>query len=286
MALRACASEPFKSIHMNNRNKKSRIDDQLAAARFVLASGRKSPREIGIQLRLETFEWIYRCGFTTSSVGQMLVNKTSGGYLKKLADQGWLRATKTESGSPLAFFTLAEKGLQEAERHSYALYRYAEIDPYKVNQQTIRHNLIAQYSTLKALQSGHIVDYKTERMLTKQGDKLGVKRPDVMWITESGTRLGVEVELSAKWDRNLDDFILKIFRALKQREDESSDYDRFIIISDSAAIINRYKKAFQPNEPVSSWIKNDRAHWVIEKEYKVPTWLIDKIDFQLIESKS
>lgn len=134
---------------MNENDNKAAINNQLAAARFALASTGKSPKEIGIQSRLKTFELIYRCGYTSASIGQVLVNKTSGGYLKKLADQGWLRATKTESGSPLSYFTLSEKGLEEAERHSSALYKYLEIDPYKVNQQTIRHNLIAQYSTLK-----------------------------------------------------------------------------------------------------------------------------------------
>lgn len=259
------------------------IDDQLAAARFVLASNRKSPREIGIQSKLKTFEWLYRFGYTSSSIGQLLVNKTSGGYLKRLVDQGWLRATNTESGLPLFFFTLAENGLQEAECHTSALYKYVEIDVYKVNQQTIRHNLIAQYSTLKALQAGRIVDYMTERMITKQGDKLGLKRPDVVWITKSGSCIGVEVELSAKWDRNLDDFLLKIIRALKSKDDKSSEYDSFIIISDSEAIINRYKKAMELNAPVRSWIKDGRGHWVIDKNYNVPAWLIEKVDFQLLE---
>lgn len=36
-------------------------------------------------------------------------------------------------------------------------------------------------------------------MSGKDGGKLGVKRPDVLWITRGGLRYGIEVELSAKW---------------------------------------------------------------------------------------
>jgi hypothetical protein len=268
---------------MNKKSKKTMIDDQLAAARFVLASSGKSPRSIGDASRLKIEDWIYKFGYTSSTIGQQLVKRTSGGYLKKLAEQGLLKATKTKSGSPVSFFTLSEMGLQEIESHSNALYKYEEIDPYKVDQQTIRHNLIAQKITLEALQAETIIHYKTERMFMKNGDKLGVKRPDVLWMTKTRDRLAIEIELSAKWDRILDDFISKIISGLKTNKDTSCEYDGFIIYSDSKAILNRYKKAMEPTAYVNSWIKNERNHWVIEKKNKVPEWLIEKVDFQLIE---
>lgn len=270
---------------MENNNK-PKVNGQLAAARLVLSMTGKSPREIGIKSRLKVFEWIYQWGYTSSSIGQLLVKRTSGGYLQKLANQNWLNATKTRSGSPASFFTLAELGLQEAERHSLELYKYAEIDPYKVDQSTIRHNLFAQVATINAINKGHIVDYETERMFSKHGDKLGSKRPDIVWITASGARFGIEIELSAKWARNLDDFILKIIRGLDPEDESSQKFDRFIIYSDSKAILSRYKEAMKPNQNLSIWEKNYRGHWVVKEVDIVPDWLISKVDFFAIESKS
>jgi hypothetical protein len=263
---------------------KEKFNSQLAAARFVIAQSGKNPRQIGRESRLKILKWIYRWGYTSSSIGQLLLNRTSGGYMQKLAKQNWLVATKTKSGVPSSFFTLSQIGLEEAERHSLTLSKYLEIDQFKVEQTKIRHYLIAQESTIRALESGVIVDYKTERMFFNQGDTLGSKRPDIIWVTGSGTRIAVEVELSAKWERVLDDFVLKIIRALKTNSDSKSEFNRFIIISDSAAIIRRYEEAVQPDAEVSAWVKNSRGHWVIEKTYRIPDWLITKVDFQLIES--
>ena len=268
---------------MNNLNT-DKLNAQLAAARAVIAATGKSPRELGNESRQKILEWLYQWGYTSSSVGQLLLNRTAGGYLQKLAKQNWLVSTKTKSGVPLAYFTLSQLGLQESERHAIALSKYVEIDPYKVDQLKIRHYLIAQTTTINALKTGFITDYETERMFGKNGDKLGVKRPDVLWITQGGLRYGIEVELSAKWAMDLDDFILGIARALQSSETEVQGYSRFVIISDSAAIIRRYSAAMQPGQPISVWEKNGRGHWVIEKTIKVPDWLISKVDFQLIES--
>ena len=255
---------------------------QLTAARAVLAAKGKSPREIGLESRIKVLSLIYRWGYTSSTLVQLFLNRTSGGYAQKLVKQGWITSTKTESGTPAAYFTLTERGLQEAERHTKALYRYTEIDPFKVNQKQIRHYLLAQNATLNGLHASTISFYETERMLPQTGDQSGIKRPDVVWHTLAGLKVGVEIELSAKWARNLDEFVLGIARALHATESQSSKFDRFVIISDSPAIISRYQTAMQPNADLSIWEKNSRNHWVIEKTIKVPAWLINKVDFHLL----
>ncbi|NOS97383.1 MAG: hypothetical protein HOP25_02795 [Methylotenera sp.] len=268
---------------MNNL-KTDKYNGQLAAARAVLAETGKSPRELGRVSRLKILEWIYQWGFTSSSVGQLLLGRTSGGYLQKLSKQSWLMSIKTKSGVPAAYFTLSQIALEEAERHANSLCKYLELDPYKVDQSKIRHYLIAQTSTINALRAGLITDYQTERMFGVGGDKLGVKRPDVVWVTPTGLRYGIEVELSAKWERQLDDFVLKVIRALKSNGDNSSEFSRFVIVSDSPAIINRYSTAMQSGQPLAIWEKSDRGHWVIQKTIRVPDWLISRVDFKLIES--
>lgn len=216
---------------------------QLAAARAVIAQTGKSPRQLGNESRQKLLAWVYRWGFTCSSVCQLLLNRTSGGYLQKLTQQNLLVATKTKSGTPINYYTLSELGLQEIERLSDALLRYSELDPFKVNQLQIRHYLIAQKITIKALDSGQIIDFETERMRLIDGDRQGEKRPDVVWITSGMERYAIEIELSAKWDRNLDSFILGIARDLQSSKNKDDGISRYVIISDSRAIIDRYQQA-------------------------------------------
>ena len=268
---------------MNNIKKLTQVEAQLIAARAMLATG-KSPRQIGEESRLKVIKFIYRFGYTSASIVQLLLGRTSAGYAQKLARQGWLVTTKTESGIPASFFTLTELGLQEAERHATELYRYPEIDPFKVNQQQIRHNLLAQSLTVNAVNTEVITDFATERMFSQGGDRSGAKRPDVVWMTKAGLRIAVEIELSAKWARDLDEFVLGIARALQPTSDKPATYSRFAVISDSKAILDRYRFAMQSGTALSIWKKNERGHWVIEKTIKVPDWLISKIDFQLIEN--
>lgn len=268
---------------MSQSEQQTKKFQQLAEARNALAATGKSPRQIGDESRRKIVDWIYRWGYTSPSLIQQLLGRTSGGYARNLARQGWLVSTKTESRRPAAYYTLSELGLQEATRFSNDLYRYPELDSYRVNQQQIRHYLIAQSATLNGLHLGEIIHYETERMFFPSGDKAGMKRPDVVWHTQTGTKIGVEIELSAKWGKDLDKFVLDIERALESTQNKPASYNRFAIISDSKAIIDRYRTAMQPSADLSIWKKNQRHHWVVDKTISIPSWLIGKIDFHLIE---
>lgn len=258
------------------------MESQLAAARAVLISTGKSPRQIGEESRLKVINWIYRWGYTSSSSVQELLGRTSAGYAKKLVKQGWLVATRSVSGSPEMIFTLSELGLQEAERHSTDLYRHPEIDPYKINQLQIRHYLLAQSITINALIAGVIINFKTERMFSQIADKHGVKRPDIVWIMPTKRLYAIEIELSKKWDRDLDTFIFGIIKALHSSKNEPARFDRFMVFTESPAIESTYKERMQPKTHLNLWRKNKRGYWVIAHTIKVPDWLISKTDFKLL----
>lgn len=263
-------------------DKAARKASQLSEARAALATYGKSPRKIGEASRLRVIDWIYKWGYSSSACIQNLLGRTAGGYAQRLTRQEWLVATRTESGNPTHLFTLSERGLQEAERHATRLYRYLEIDPYKIHQQLLRHNLLAQKITANALLSGVIEKYETERMLAQDGDKLHYKQPDVIWTSGNGLRIGIEVELSAKWSRDLDHFIVGIISSLQLNKGQRGQHDRFLIVSDSRAIIERYRSAMQPGTQVNIWEKNQRNHWTIENTIMVPAWFIQKVDFKLL----
>jgi hypothetical protein len=172
----------LEGYSMNNPNPpKMDRATQLQLAREKLQKSGKNPTEIGKSNLLKILLLIYRWGYTSPTIAQIFLGITRGGYLQKLTNQGLLRKVKTESGNPKYIFTLTESGLSEAERHATTHVQYIEIDPYRINQQLFRHNLLAQEITISAVVSGAVDDYLSERMLSVQ-DKPGQKRVDACWL--------------------------------------------------------------------------------------------------------
>lgn len=261
---------------MNNDGlKKQEKKEQLRIAREKLKESGKNPTEIGKSNLLKILLLIYWWGYTSPTIAQIFLGITRGGYLQKLTTHGWLKKVKTESGSPKFIYTLTESGLAEAERHSSTQVQYVEIDPYRINQQLLRHNLLAQEITINSLLVGAIDDYQSERMLAIQ-DKQGQKRVDVCWLKNS-MKIGIEIELTKKWDRKFDEFIGGVINAL-----ENNNYSQFIIFSDSPAIISAYSLAMQPDATYRTWKKNTKGGWQIDEVTPVPDWLKNKVLFQLI----
>lgn len=236
----------------------------------------QSPRARGRDKQARVLEWVYRWGHSTADVIRQVSAQQANGYAKRLVEKGFLRATKTASGMPKLYYTLTESGLQEVERHAVELHNYSELDPYRVNQQQIRHYLIAQRATITALQNDSIDDFRTERM-TGEADTAGKKRPDVTWLLPDDSRWGVEIELTGKWGQRQDQFVYEIYRALVQ-----GDYSRFCVVTDSMGLEARYRASFA-RESVSVWTKNDRGRWEIDNEVDLPAWLKDHVTFVLIE---
>ncbi len=236
----------------------------------------QSPRSRGREKQATVLEWTYHWGFSTAEIIRMVSGQKANGYAKFLCEKGLLRATRTASGVPKVYYTLTETGLQEVERQTSQDHPYLEIDAYRVKQAEIRHYQLAQISTIRALQTGLIHDFQTERM-NRQPDAPGVKRPDVIWDMDDGRRWAVEIELSGKWGQKIDEFVINIYSALSRGE-----YERFCIVTDSPALERRYQQAIQaPSVPV--WRKSGKGLWERGDEITLPAWLPKKVNFQLIE---
>lgn len=244
-----------------SNNQMNQINNQWAGARAALERSGISTRQLGEESRRKALEWIYRWGFSSSAVVQDLLNRKSGGYAQQLTKQGWLKATKTGSGTPATTFTLTKMGLQEAERHATEFLPYIERKPYKVRQPQIRHYLLAQMATIYMRNAEVLIEYSTERMFAQCKNKPGIKRPDIIWEISwdlGGSKtIGVEIELTQKYGKTLDKFIIDIIQALTQVDDIPAKYDFFIIISDSIEILNNYRAAMSPKRKISVKGKNE-----------------------------
>lgn len=239
----------------------------------------ESPRERGAKKQKRVLDWIYRWGYSSAEIIKRVAGQQMNGYAKGLAKKGLLVESKTESGTPRFIYTLSKTGLEEATRFSEFLLRYPEEDWARINQQQIRHNLLAQAATIHSLDIGSIYDYLTERMYDQDGDKSGIKRPDVVWKHSNDLTSAIEIELSPKWDRRLDEFVYGVYQSLRS----PAKYNRYMIVTDSPALITRYKEALSPGKEVKIWKKNSRGHWDVEKKIENPDWLLKSIDFFLLE---
>ena len=243
---------------------------RLREAQQKLREAGKSTRAAGKDRALQALTWIYRFGWSSPGVIDALGDAQRRGLCKKLEDAGLLHSIKTKSGQILAdipskIVTLTAQGLEEVERKIEDMIDYT-IDPYRVNQNTLRHDLSVQRATLKNLRSGTITGFSTPAELSAKSEP-GVKQPDAIWFQKDGRRLAVELELSAKFDRKLDEFVHRILMSLYEKK-----FDRVAIISDSPAILKRYKAAFEPGHEVRVWGKDERGRWRITERYAVPDW--------------
>jgi hypothetical protein len=253
---------------------------RLAAGRAKLKEMGLTPRERGREKLRLALDWIYRWGYSSPSVLDLLSGAKRNGFPAKLVKNNLCAKTKTQtgglaSGIPAVYLTLTHLGLAEAERFQKNLLNY-NTDPYRVDQTKMRHDLIAQKATAQNLREGVIIDYMTERQLAGKHEA-GKKEPDIVWIMPDNSKTAVEIELTAKWDRRLDEFVLYTARSLVSQDGHPPRFDHVAVVSDSPAILKRYEAAFQPGAKINHWQKDQHGHYRIEKTSTMPQIVSEKM---------
>jgi hypothetical protein len=197
-----------------------------------------------------------------------------------------LRSTRTEAGGalrdvPSKILTLSEAGQVEVERLRDVLLPYNR-DPFRIRQDRLRHDQLAQEITVHALSDGSISDFKTEREMPHIS-LADFKQPDIAWKLKDGQKVAVEIELTGKWGRDLDHFVLACAQSVNPSH---TRFDLLTIVTDSPAIQRRYLVAFTPGASLNLWEKNARGHWQTVKKTKVPDWIKGRVVCKLIGGDS
>jgi hypothetical protein len=247
--------------------------------------GDMSPRQRGMEKQQIALNWVLEWGVTTDHILCQVVDQLARGYAQTLTKRGLLVRTPTESagyvrGVPKYFYTLSKTGLAEAERHVLAPMQYPEINVRKISQRLLHHNFVAQQITCDV--SDRLVGKKffsDRRLATRMAGKL--KRPDAVLFFKDA-KLAIEVELTGKFERDLDQFIFGIDQTLNE-EDESIRVDFFYIFSNSRALLERYKKAMEPGRPLPLWEKDQFGKWVSRRHMNVPEYLCKKVSFWYLD---
>lgn len=243
----------------------------------------ESPRARGAAKRERVLAWVLRWGYSSADLIRRVAGQKKNGYALSLVKLGLFREVKTYGYIPAKVYVLTRRGLEEALNSSADYMHYPEIDPSKVYMPQMRHYLMAQDRTIGALEAGAISDYQTERMFAE--GKKDEKRPDVIWLHRS-SKIGIEVELSGKRERELDQMVQRLINSLRTNEDQAVFLSEAVIVTTLKEIATRYKKAIQPGQPLMIWEKNKvSGKWEAKKKTTVPDWLSKKVHILLKEGK-
>lgn len=246
----------------------------------AMALASKSTIDRGLEKKIMALKWIYRWGYSFPSLLDQVGNVCSRGLSAKMVKQGLLKSTKTASAGgfkdvPSQMLTLTVEGLRVVENHIELQYGY-ETDPYRIKQDQLRHYFICQSLTMKAINENKIESFLTEKEYVVFS-KNGVKQPDAIWVTFEGTKLGIEIELTGKWDRKLHQFVKSCILAIQVDDEEVTFLNYIVIYAESDALIDRYKKAFHSGQKHPIWIKDGRGYWQQDGEFSVPNGVKGKI---------
>jgi DNA-binding PadR family transcriptional regulator len=242
------------------------------------ALGDKSSRQVGREKDLSALTWVYVWGWSSPSVIDFYASPNRRGVAARLVKKGLLIEHLTDSGKikgkPDKVLTLTQDGIAEVE----AFLTEDHLLPYPSQSEKIiawhqlRHDLLTQKYTANALANGNIIDFLTPRQTSQKSEK-NTKQHDAIWITKDDKKIGIELELSSKWDRDLDDFVRKSISSVSK----NGQVDAIGILSHSKAIIDRYKSALSVGANYDIWEKNTNGKWYVKQTKTVPEWFPDVI---------
>lgn len=226
--------------------------------------------------------WIYNWGYSTAPTIQLLMGHQGMSWTADAIKSGWLRRTSVTARERVKLVTLTAKGLAWVEERRNEIFKYPELEPHRISPQTVWHNLLAQRTTILCIRAGDAKAYRTERQEASKSRR-GEKKPDVVLITEARERIGVEIELNAKWDQRFDGFVSGTIAALSTSIDGTpARFHKFLVITSSPAIAARYAAAFEPDTPLRIWRSISKRDFVVDRTIKVPDWVRDRIEFRVV----
>lgn len=244
----------------------------------------RSTLERGMERTISALEWIYRWGWASATTLEILVGTQRSGLAQRLVKSGLLISTKTSSRRnekflPGSFLTLTLAGKHLLEKNRLETMPYEHRSD-RVNQNHLVHDEMAQRATAEHLASSFIKDYRTEKEM-KVRSQNAVKNPDAVWIFPDGKSISVEIELSPKWERDLDVFVHSSLLSLSTKNGPPR-FDAMLLITDMPAIYKRYQLAFMPGSKFWIWIKNENGRWATGEQKTVPDWTSERIKWQLL----
>lgn len=207
-------------------------------------------RSAGWERETSVLQWLLRHHVSTPKLLTRVAGSRRRGYVTRLERRGLVKRIPWASIHGRHLVVLTEIGVAES------LARTGEDVPYDLRadrayRPQIVHALAGQAAVLEHWNT--LTGYRPERLMGEP-DQSGSKRPDAL-IEIEGQWLGVEVELSPKSGRDLDD-ALQASAAMIDAGEVHGVLWYFI----SAATATRYRDTYQ--RPIARWTKDaENGKW-------------------------
>lgn len=266
---------------MANRN-----TEHMRARLAEVLAGRSS-REVGRAKDLAGLVWIYRWGWSTPTIVDMVASPSRRGVAARLVKRGLAQRHPTPTGSgakgvPVDVIVLTPDGVAEVE---------AERDPLPYPTQPdrcvpwhqLRHDTLVQLWTARRLVANKIAGYTAPREIADRSQG-GIKQPDAVWHSSHG-QIAVELELTAKKDRELHQAALAMAKAVHPGTEghPKGPYNIVAILSHSEAILAKYRRLLQPGATITKYKRDAARHWHPDGQIKVPDWITGRVILEKVQ---
>jgi hypothetical protein len=267
--------------------------ERLATARAVrdqVLAGR-SPRERGDEKEAQALRWVYEWGWSAPSILDALASPKRRGLARRLVAKGLLRAEPTPGGRgvrgcPAEVVMLTPGGVAQVEAlmPEPALLAYPEFADRLVRWAQLRHDALVQQWTVRRLLDGTLEGYVTPRQMAGRPTATGDKIPDAIWRWRGLGPVAVELELTAKSERELAQSALALLRLIRPatEKDASGSCRAAVILSHSEAILARWRRVLSPGAAVKKYIRDPSRHWTPDGTFQVPAWAGDRVIFEQV----
>lgn len=261
------------------------------AFRLIELDG-SNPRKRGREKDLAALLWVYRWGWSSSSIINAIASPSRAVVAARLVRGGALETLFVEHAGGIAdvpanVLVLTPDGVElaESQLNEDGFIGYPRDPRRLIVWRQLRHDLIVQRATARQLNAGRINAFITPRELAAQS-QFAIKQPDVVWI-KNDLKIAVELELTAKVGREFHQTIYALLQSVfpgdPKTKTKGGPWDVVLIASNSKAILGRYRAALTPGAQLQRYERDSQKRWYASRIMQIPDWAGTKFQFYEIE---
>ena len=201
----------------------------------------QSPHQRALEKFIIVLVWIYQWHITISPLIQDLLGTTETTFLRELEKKGYVKsfpAPRLVSGTG---YMLTKDGVNIAAGLLEEELQYST-HPASVSHANLKHDLSVQRFAIICKQKGFDVSR------CRDSASINEKIPDA-YLQTGERKYAVEIELTGKWDRELEQSLNGHLKAI-----EKAKWTDVLYVSNSKSILNRYEERLK--SPIPDWFQS------------------------------
>ena len=305
--LKLCSSQPLspeiypalmftpsvESDVLNPAKEDLMLEQSLIIKKSTLPISKQSKANKALETKKKQFlvlQLIIGFGLSTQKVASYFIDDIGGYIVRGMLKDKLLKEYRKEKipAYTKAFqaehqvLTLTELGLRIYYQHRGQDINYPELNPSQIKFSHASHTLEIQMAIKKMFMHNLIIEYQTERMMDPE-NKLGPKKFDAVVTLNIDDSLvktvGIEVELSAKYDREMCETRKRVCNSLRQIDKFGKPKIAYVFYFCEGQMINRYQGLFSADSKIYHWLTQSKKDYKNGVDLVIPKNISDRILF-------